>query len=234
MPISRITLCIRLPLLCGILFLTACSTYKTNTDITFESIQIEQKPEVLVGGKEFESYRLDYLGWVDAKVSRPSVVHAKPTKEQADVVLAKLAKEKGAQGVFFVSYNWNLMGALHARGQAVRIHGIDQLATYKEKLQVKKAEESVEKLAEFTDENNANPAIFVDVKDDPLVEAYMLANPVEAQIAAAGPDMASLPQADLLATIEQLKAIQQLAFDNKNIVIYEAVSELLKNLKLYE
>ncbi len=215
-------------------FIGACSTYTTNSDISFDSIKIEQKPEIFIGEEDFESFRLDYLGWMEAKVSRPTIFHSKPTKAQADVVLARLAKEKGAQGVFFVTYNWDVFGTLYAKGQAVRIHGVDQLTSYKEKLKIEKAREKSKKIAEYTDENNQDPAIFTNVENDPLVEAYMKANSVEDQIKNAGPDLVSLPRADVMVTLEQLRKIQSVALKNKDIVIYDAISELLNNLSIYE
>lgn len=218
----------------AVFFISACSTYRTNSDITFESVKIEQKPEIFIGEDDFEAFRLDYLGWVDAKVSRPSIVHRRPTKAQADVVLARLAKDMGAQGVFFVTYNWDVFGALKARGQAVRIHGIDQLSTYKEKLKAQKAQEKAEKIAEYTAEDNDNPAVFIGIEDDPLVEVYMQANSIEDQIAEAGPIMVQVPRADVIVTLEQLRKIQEMAFKNKDIVIYEAISELLRNFEVYE
>lgn len=231
----RFTFFNRLSFLClSVMAFSACSTYKTNSDISFESVNIQQKPEIFIGENDFESFRLDYLGWVEAKVSKPSIVHSKPTKEQADVVLARLGKDMGAQGVFFVTYNWDMLGNLNAKGQAVRIHGIDQLTTYKEKLKKRKEIEKAATIASFNDENNADSTIFLDVKDDPLVEAYMQANSIEDQIAEAGPEMTQLPKADVLVTLEQLRKIQTLAFKHQDIVIYEAISELLRNLEVYE
>jgi hypothetical protein len=229
------SICQRLFVLLSCCFLSiACSTYNTNSDISFESVEIDQKPEIFIGDNEFESYRLDYLGWVDAKVTPPSLFHAKPTQAQVDVVIARIAKDKGAQGVFFVTYNWDVFGTLRARGQAVKIHGIDQLATYKVALQKQKDKETSEKIAVFNDENSDNFTVFTDVEDDPLVEAYMQANSIEKQIAEAGPVMIEIAKADFLVTLEQLKSIQIMAQNNKDIVVYEAVSELLRNLKIYE
>ena len=215
-------------------FLSSCSTYSTNTDIKFESLQIEQRPELFIGEEDFESFRLDYLGWVEAKVTPPSFFHSKPTKAQADVVLARLGLERGAQGVFFVTYEWDVFGTLRAKGQAVKIYGLDRLATYKEKLQKKKEEEKSRKINKLMDENVDNPAVILDVEDDPLAKAYMQANSIEDQIADAGPTMISIAEADLLVTLEQLRNIQELAFENKDIAIYQAVSEMLKNLAVYE
>lgn len=102
---------------------SACSTYKTNTDLTFDSVWLSgQVPAVYVGEIENTADQLTFLGWVDAQVNRPSIMHEEPTKEQADIVLAYQAKQLGADAVTHVTYKRGVLTEMIARGQAVIIN----------------------------------------------------------------------------------------------------------------
>lgn len=105
--------------------LTACSTYRTNSDIKFDSVHISQKPVVPVGNN-VPSDMVTYLGWVNAEVSSPSYFHSAPTEQQVDIVLAQKAQEIGADAVIHVEYKSRVSSAtlskLSGRGQAVRIN----------------------------------------------------------------------------------------------------------------
>ncbi|NRB41052.1 MAG: hypothetical protein HRU20_21700 [Pseudomonadales bacterium] len=109
-----------------ILMLSACSTYKTNSDISFRSTELSGLNPVLPVGQKVPADMVTYLGWVEAKVSSPSVFHEPPTQAQVDIVLAEKAKQLGADVVIHVDYkkrvNGLSLGKLTARGQAVRIN----------------------------------------------------------------------------------------------------------------
>ena len=213
--------------------LSACSTYKTNTEVTFESSTTRQKPEVFVG-QELESYKLDYLGWVEAEVRRPTVFHKRATPEQADIVLARLAKNLGAQGVFFVTYDFDLFGTLHAKGQAVRIEGLDQVANYDKQMNVRVEQEKAVKTEILLKENADNPSVILDTEGDALAQAYMAANPIEQQIAESEPFMVKVPRATLVVTLDQLLLLQDQAQKEKNVALYLAISDMLNGLRQYK
>ncbi len=222
-----------LSMILSVLFVSACSTYKTNTDVTFDSSTTRKKPEVFVG-QELESYRLDYLGWVEATVRRPTVFHKRATHEQADIVLARMAKDLGAQGVFFVTYDFDIFGTLHAKGQAVRIHGLDQVANYDKQMEVRVEEEKEAKKEVLLKEGADNPAVIMDTDGDALAQAYMAANPIEQQIAESEPFMVKVPRATLVVTLDQLLLLQDKAHKEKNVALYLAISDMLNGLEQYK
>lgn len=111
---------------CLLIALTGCSSYRTNTDISFSSTLLSgQKPAMPVDA-EVPADQITYLGWVDARVVKPSYFHDAATKEQANIVLAEQAKKLGADAVINVNYkrgiNMATLPKLDARGQAVRIN----------------------------------------------------------------------------------------------------------------
>jgi len=224
----------RLFLVLSILVLSACSTYKTNTSLTFDSDKTSLQPAVLIGKQDLEAHRLDYLGWVEAKVTKPSPFHKRPSKHQGDVVLGLLAKEKSAQAVFFVTYDWDIMGNLRAKGQAVRVEGVSQLANYQAKLEQKQAQEKVQRIEQLKDENRDNPSVLLDVEGDALAEAYMRANPIEQQIENAKPIMTEIPRAEVATMQELLEELQRQAFHDKDIQAYATLTEILHKLSLYQ
>ena len=221
---------------CLLIIVSACSTYTTNTDIEFESTRIYDKPSVFIAedGEEIESSKLDYLGWITAEVRKPTWFDDKPTKLQANIVLAEIAKERGGQAVFFVTYDWSALGTLTAKGQAARVDGVDHIGRFKEHLKQKQEEEKAAKLALYKLENSDNIAVIFDTEGDPLAEAYMQAHPIEKQIEQSGPELVSIPRAAVLSMIEEMQALQTEAFEAKNIKQYAAITELLHQLKLYQ
>lgn len=124
---------IRLPaLLLAFALLAACSTYKSNSELTFETIELnEYKPVIPVGDLDVTADQLTYLGWLEAEVTKPSILHDDPTERQAAIVLGYLAqKEKGADAVIHVSYklggNLSPLTRIKARGQAVKINRLPE------------------------------------------------------------------------------------------------------------
>ena len=114
--------------LIGLLFifsLSACATYRTNSDVEFASTEIE-KVESNVQILEGDLVDLDYsvIGPVVATVKKLTVFHKDPTKEQVDVVLTEKAKQMGANAVINVSYNGGVglttWGFMTGEGTAVK------------------------------------------------------------------------------------------------------------------
>ncbi|MCY4045967.1 MAG: hypothetical protein OXE99_12910 [Cellvibrionales bacterium] len=105
----------------SILWLAGCSNYKTNANLSFAERYPRAEPQIHIGEVDVGNEELDYLGWVDAKVSKPHVLATAPTKAQVNLVLEELAKPLGADAVTFVTYKTGLAGqTIEARGQAVR------------------------------------------------------------------------------------------------------------------
>ena len=112
---------------------TGCSTYTTNTDITFASTTlIGQEPEIYVGDITETADKLTFLGAVEAIVKKPNIFDEDPTPKQADIVLAHLGKEKGADAVIHVEYKYGIAnGRITATGQAVKINTTNSYNTKK-------------------------------------------------------------------------------------------------------
>lgn len=119
---------LRLSALLAVLLLAGCSTYRTNSDLSFDTVQLDQyKPVIPVGDVDFAVEELTFLGWVEAEVTKPSILHDDPTERQAAIVLGYLAQqEKNADAVIHVSYklggNLSPLTRMVARGQAVLIN----------------------------------------------------------------------------------------------------------------
>ncbi len=105
----------------GLLCLVGCSAYKTNSELSFLKRYPSQEPDIHIGKVDVGNEELDYLCWIDAKVSKPHMLATAPTEAQVNLVLAELAKPLQADAVTFVTYKRGLAGqTIEARGQAVR------------------------------------------------------------------------------------------------------------------
>ncbi len=106
--------------------LCACSNYRTNSHLSFSDRFPYEKPSIPIGKLDVTEDKLTYLGWINAEVTKPVPIAAPPTKEQVNLVLAELGKEKGADAVTFVSYKEGLAGnTLFGKGQAVKINTLE-------------------------------------------------------------------------------------------------------------
>lgn len=109
-----------------VILLSGCSTYRTNSDVTFRSTVLSGEHPVIPVGKDVPSSMVTYLGWIEAEVSSPSYFSKPPTQEQVDIVLANKGKAMGADAVIHVEYgkkvNAATLGKLTGKGQAVRIN----------------------------------------------------------------------------------------------------------------
>lgn len=109
-----------------IVLLTGCTTYKTSTKTTFDSIQLNGKtPIIHVGDIHETPDQISLLGWVDASVTQSHWFADKPTEEQVNIILAEKGAALGADAIIYVSYNTQLSPAtlfrLEGRGQAVKL-----------------------------------------------------------------------------------------------------------------
>ena len=109
-----------------VIFFSACSTYTSNSDVSFPSIHLSgQKPSLPVVDAA-PADQVTYLGWVEAEVRSPSYFHQKPSKEQVNIILAKKAEALQADAVIHVDYKPGITMSTRAKltghGQAVRIN----------------------------------------------------------------------------------------------------------------
>lgn len=109
-----------------ILLGSGCSTYTTNTDLSFTSTSLlDQEPIIHVGEITETPDKLTFLGSVEASVKRPSMFDDKPTIKQVNIVLAYQAIKMNADAdaVIYVTYKTNVTeSSLYATGQAVKIN----------------------------------------------------------------------------------------------------------------
>lgn len=113
-------------LLISACFISACSTYKTNSKTTFKSTLLSgQEPVIHVGEITEKPDKLVLLGWVEASVSKPSIISKNPTEEQANIILAEKGQALGADAIIYVTYRTRigslLLSKIEARGQAVKL-----------------------------------------------------------------------------------------------------------------
>ena len=111
-------------ILCSLM--TGCANYRTNSDIEFDSTDVgDMKPSIPVGPSKLDKGRYTIIERVIAIVKKLSLFHDRPTKEQADIVLAEKGKEKGADAVINVKYDsgvgFDTWGYIEASGDAVKI-----------------------------------------------------------------------------------------------------------------
>ncbi len=107
-------------------FISSCSTYKTNSKTTFSSTYLSgQEPVIHVGEITESPDKLTLLGWVEASVSKPSIIAKNPTEEQVDIILAEKGEALGADAIIYVTYKTRIgslfLNKIEARGQAVKL-----------------------------------------------------------------------------------------------------------------
>ncbi len=108
------------------LFGTGCASYRTNSDIQFDSTELgDREPSIPVGNIDLKGKKVEELGTVEAVIKKLTLFHASPTRKQADIVLAQKAKEKDADAVINVSYDsgvgFDTWEQLRAKGTAIKI-----------------------------------------------------------------------------------------------------------------
>ncbi len=108
-----------------VLMMAGCATYRTNSDISFDSTIIDAPKTVVIitigtiGHRKYKE-----IGEIEAKVKKSMAYHPDPTEEQANVVLSEKAKRLGADAVINVTYeskkSYTSWGVITARGIAVK------------------------------------------------------------------------------------------------------------------
>ena len=108
-------------------FIPGCATYRTNSDVTFDSTVVkktESEIQILEQGLATGSYQS--LGMIDGVVKKLTVFHKDPTKEQVNVVLIQKAQALHADAVINVTYKGGIgmttWGYLKGEGEAVKIN----------------------------------------------------------------------------------------------------------------
>jgi len=109
----------------GLLVLTGCASYRTNSDVEFKSTEIEKTiSTVQILESDLTDVAYSVIGPIKAIVKKLTVFHKHPTKEQVDVVLVQKAAEMGADAVINVSYTggvgFTTWGYMKAEGTAVK------------------------------------------------------------------------------------------------------------------
>ena len=108
-----------------VLMMAGCATYRTNSDISFDSTKVDAPKTVVIitigtiGHRKYKE-----IGEIEAKVKKSMAYHPDPTEEQANVVLSEKAKRLGADAVINVTYeskkSYTSWGVITARGIAVK------------------------------------------------------------------------------------------------------------------
>ena len=229
-----------------VIFLAGCSTYKTNSDITFSSTLLSGEHPVIPVGKDVPSNMVTYLGWVEAEVTSPHYFSKSPTQEQVDIVLAKKAQAIGADAVIHVEYsnkvNVATLGKLNGKGQAVRINAWhvgepDPTIVMSDNLIPNK---NRAKELEMLINPNAKP-IVAEPQNNFLIPAPTQAAKVEPQaaITAVSASVASTVQktsskaeiASLEKMLMQAKALKAYAKENKDKAMYKTATALVRHIE---
>jgi hypothetical protein len=236
-----------IPLLIVCLFalLSGCSTYKSNSSITFESANERlDKPVIYVGELTEEANEFSYVGWIDAKVSKANVFSDKPTKAMADRVLAYLAKQRGAHAVTYVTYKYGIFGAIEARGQAVRVNSISDIEVAQQKIAELKEQEALARLAQQEQqqqesEDSMSAIDFILSKTQvaqPVVadaEATVTVSPVKQALLyhSTPAELVHYPKPEIDRAIERLNRMRDEASQAKSFERYQALTEVIEILK---
>ena len=109
-----------------LLSISGCASYRTNSDIDFDSTELsvdQSNIQILESGMEEGSF--EFIGKVDAIVKKLTIFHKNPTKEQVDVVLSQKASKLNADAVINVKYKSGVgattWGYMSAKGDAVKV-----------------------------------------------------------------------------------------------------------------
>ena len=107
------------------LMMVGCAAYRTNSDISFDSINMgTPKEEIIITKGTIENRKCKEIGEIEAKVKKLTVFHHDPTEAQVNVVLSEKAKKLGADAVIHVTYKSGIglfsWGVITARGIAVK------------------------------------------------------------------------------------------------------------------
>ncbi len=104
---------------------SSCATYRTNSDISFDSIDIKPYTgKVKLSLEPILNRKLTSLGTVIGEVKKRNILTKDPTKEQANYVLLLEAEKLGADAVMDVKYDsgtgLTTWGYIEATGTAIK------------------------------------------------------------------------------------------------------------------
>lgn len=222
---------LRLFVVVCLLSLGACSTYKTNTPTEFGSTDLEnQEPALYIGKLDEPSDQLDYQGWITAVVKKPHLFSDKPTKEMANIILAQLAIDKNAHAVTFVEYDYNILGAIEARGQAVRIKGVAIDVKPEPEPETPKAARGPTR-ADLL--QTATPQEIIELSDTPQQRAkgsdrHAISQNLQQSFPKA---FVGLNKAQVQDVLTRLEALRKKASKDNSLERYQAITEIIEILE---
>ena len=80
----------------AIALFSGCAAHRTNSTIEFDSTNVKgMKPVIPVGSKNVKEKNYTFIEKIVAIVKKNALFHDSPTKKHIDIVLAKIAKDKG-------------------------------------------------------------------------------------------------------------------------------------------
>ena len=108
-----------------LLLATGCASYRTNSDITFDSTKVPSyESRVLLLEGLIKDKKFSELGILEAEVKKRSLGTDDPTKDQVNYVLIKKAEAIGADAIMNVKYEegagFTTWGYINASGIAVK------------------------------------------------------------------------------------------------------------------
>jgi len=105
--------------------LSGCASYRTNSDITFDSVSfLAPKSKIILSEDDLTDRKYTDLGSVLAEVKKLSIFHQDPTKEQVNYVLIRKAEQLNADAVINIKYDGGMgfftWGYMSGEGRAVK------------------------------------------------------------------------------------------------------------------
>ncbi len=106
--------------------LSGCSSYRTNSDMGFDSTDTlpAHTANLLPIGIDVTGKKYDELGTVKASIKKLTAFHKNPTQEQANIILSHEAKKLDADAVIDVTYDSGIAldswGRMKAEGTAIK------------------------------------------------------------------------------------------------------------------
>lgn len=115
-----------LVLVVGIATTSGCATYRTSSNINSEPTSaVDTITQVIITEGDLPDKKYEEIGPIAVSIIRPTVLHAVPTKEQANELLVEKARMIGANAVINVTYKTGngllTWGYKDAKGTGVKI-----------------------------------------------------------------------------------------------------------------
>ena len=105
--------------------IVSCANYRTNTEVEFDSTKVPHYDKSIpVLETDLKDKQYSTISEVEAVVKKLTLFHSRPTNEQANYVLRHIAKEKNADAIINVKYDYGFgfdsWGVLTAKGMLVK------------------------------------------------------------------------------------------------------------------